>query len=289
MDYKTETLLDGLGFPDCPRWREGMLYFTDQYFNHVISVDMQGDAGSVVEVPGTPGGIGWLPDGHLLVVEMKNRRLLRLNSDGELEIVVDLSRMVTSNLNDMVVDREGNAYLGNYGFDVNDPAAEPEFARIIMVSAAGEASSAAYGLAFPSGLAITPDDSTLIVAESSAARLTAFTITLEGLLVERRIWAEFDKQGLVVDQNRTIPDGICLDAEGAVWMASPGTPGGVFRVREGGEITDRIDVEHQAFSVMLGGPERKTLFICTSYVDENSKLSGRIEMVEVKVPGAGLP
>jgi sugar lactone lactonase YvrE len=206
-----------------------------------------------------------------------------------LEIVVDLSRMLTTNLNDMVVDREGNAYIGNYGFDVNDPAVEPQFAPIIMVNAAGEAVSVAHGLAFPSGLAITPDDSTLIVAESSAARLTAFTITLEGLLVERRIWAEFDKMGLVVDQNRTIPDGICLDAEGAVWMASPGIPGGVFRVREGGEITDRIEVEHQAFSVMLGGPERKTLFICTSHVDENSKLHGRIEMVEVKVPGAGLP
>ena len=123
----------------------------------------------------------------------------------------------------------------------------------------------------------------------SAARLTAFTITLEGLLVERRLWAEFDKLGLVVDQNRVIPDGICLDAEGAVWMASPGKPGGVFRVREGGEITNRVEVEHQAFAVMLGGPDRKTLFVCTSYVDDESKLHGRIEKVKVEVPGAGLP
>ena len=289
MDYTTEILLDGLGFPDCPRWRDGMLYFSDQHFNHVISVDMQGDAGSVVEVPGTPGGIGWLPDGRLLVVEMKNRRLLRLDGDGELTVVADLSPVVAQNLNDMVVDNDGNAYLGNYGYDISDPTAEPHFAPIIMVSQNGEASSMAHGLAFPSGFAITADDSTLIVAESSAARLTAFTITLEGLLVERRIWAEFDKLGLVVDQNRVIPDGICLDAKGAVWMASPGTPGGVFRVLEGGEITDRVEVEHQAFAVMLGGPERKTLFICTSYVDDNSKLHGRIEKVEVNVPGAGLP
>lgn len=289
MDYKTEILLDGLGFPDCPRWREDMLYFSDQYFNHVISVDMQGDAGSVAEVPGTPGGIGWLPDGRLLVVEMKNKRLMRLDSEDELTVAADLSRMVTNQLNDMVVDREGNAYVGNYGYDIGDPAAEPHFAQIIMVAADGEAGSVAHGLAFPSGFAITPDDSTLIVAESSAARLTAFTITLEGLLVERRIWAEFDKLGLVVDQDRVIPHGICLDAGGALWMASPGAPGGVFRVREGGEILDRIEVEHQAFAVMLGGPERKTLFICTSYVGENSKLHGRIEMVKVEVPGAGLP
>ena len=289
MDYKTEILLDGLGFPACPRWRDDMLYFSDQHFNHVISVDMQGDAGSVAEIPGTPGGIGWLPDGRMLVVEMKMRRLMRLDSEDDLTVAADLSRMVTTQLNDMVVDREGNAYVGNFGYDIGDPTAEPHFAQIIMVTADGEAGTMAHGLAFPNGLAITSDDSTLIVAESSAARLTAFTITLEGLLVERRIWAEFDKLGLVVDQNRVIPHGICLDAEGAVWMASPGTPGGVFRVREGGEIMDRVEVEHQAFAVMLGGPERKTLFVCTSYVDDESKLHGRIEMVEVEVPGAGLP
>jgi len=289
MDYKTEILLDGLGFPDCPRWHDGRLYFSDQYFNHVISVDMAGDAASETEVPGTPGGIGWLPDGRLLVVEMKNRRLLRLDGEDELVVAADLSRLVTTNLNDLVVDREGNAYIGNYGYDINDPQAEPNFARIIMVSATGEVSSVAHGLAFPSGMAITSDDSTLVVAESSGARLTAFTITLEGLLVERRIWAEFDQLGLVIDQNRVIPDGICLDAEGAVWMASPGTPGGVFRVRDGGEIAERIEVEHQAFAVALGGPERKKLFICTSYFDDDSNLHGRIEMVDVTVPGSGLP
>jgi sugar lactone lactonase YvrE len=289
MDYKTGILLDGLGFPDCPRWHNGRLYFSDQYFNHVISVDMEGDAASETEVPGTPGGLGWLPDGRLLVVEMKNKRLLRLDEDDQLVVAADLSHMVTTHLNDLVVDREGNAYVGNYGYDINDPSTEPHFAEIIMVAADGEISSLAHGLAFPSGMAITSDDATLIVAESSAARITAFTITLEGLLVERRIWAEFDKLGLVVDQNRVIPDGICLDAEGALWMASPGTPGGVFRVREGGEITDRIEVEHQAFGVALGGPQRKTLFICTSYVDDDSNLYGRIETVQVKVPGSGLP
>jgi sugar lactone lactonase YvrE len=288
MDYKTEVLLDGLGFPDCPRWHDGRLFFSDQHYNHVISVDMNGDPGSVAEVPDTPAGIGWLPDGRLLVVSMKDRRVLRLDHDG-IAVHADLSGLATFTLNDMVVDRQGNAYVGNFGYDISDPQVDPKFAEIVMVTPEGAAGALAHGLAFPSGMAITSDDSTLIVAESSAARLTAFTITLEGYLVERRIWAEFDKLGLVVDQDRVIPDGICVDAEGAVWMASPGKPGGVFRMREGGEITDRVEVEHQAFAAMLGGPEGKTLFVCTSAYDENSGLSGRIEMVEVSVPHSGLP
>ena len=288
MDYKTKIFFDELGFPKCPRWHEDRLWFSDQHYNHVITVDMDGNPKSVAEVPGTPAGLGWLPDGRMLVVSMKDRRLMRLDSTG-LAIAIDLSELVSHNCNEMVVDRLGNAYIGNFGYDINDPRTEPHFAEITMVTVDGQAGTVAHGLAFPSGCVITADDSTLIVAESSAARLTAFTITLEGFLVERRIWAEFDKLGLVVDQDRMIPDGICLDAEGAVWMASPGTPGGVFRVREGGEITDRVVVEHQAFAVILGGPERKTLFVCTASFDENQGVSGRIEMVEVEVPGAGLP
>lgn len=288
MDYKTEVLLDGVGFPEGPRWRDGKLYFSDQHYNHVLTVDMDGNPGAVVEVPGSPSGLGWLPDGRMLVVSMKDCKLLRLDHTG-LEVAADLRGLASFTCNDMVVDRQGNAYIGNFGYDIGDPTADPRFAELIMVTPDGQAGVVARGLAFPNGCVITPDDSTLIVAESSAARLTAFTITLEGFLVERRIWAEFDKLGLVVDQNRMIPDGICLDAEGAIWMASPGTPGGVFRVREGGEITDRVETEHQAFAAMLGGPEGRTLFVCTSTYEEGTGVSGRIEMVEVEVPGAGLP
>lgn len=288
MDYKTEVLLDELGFPECPRWHDGKLWFSDQYYNHVITVDMMGEAESVVEVPGTPGGLGWLPDGRLLVVSMKENRLLRLDEEG-LTPVADLSSLASFTCNEMVVDREGNAYIGNYGYDISDPQAEPCFAELIMVKENGEAGVVAHGLAFPNGSVITADDSTLIVAESSAARLTAFTVTLEGYLVERRIWAEFDNLGLVPDQDRVIPDGICLDEEGSVWIASPGQPGGVMRVRPGGRIVDQVEIEHQAFAVMLGGPQRKTLFICTASFDENDRVHGRIEMVRVEVPGAGLP
>ncbi len=288
MDYKSEVLLDGVGFPKCPRWRDGKLWFSDQHYNHVITVDMDGNPEGVVEVPGTPAGLGWTPDGRLLIVSMKDQRLLRLDAEG-LVTIADLSGLAAHVLNDMVVDREGNAYIGNYGYDLSNPIAEPRFTEIIMVRANGEAGVVGHGMAFPNGCVITADDSTLVVAESSAARLTAFTITLEGYLVERRIWAQFDNMGLVNDQNRVIPDGICLDAEEAIWMASPGVPGGVMRVRQGGEITDRVEVEHQAFAVMLGGPERKTLFICTAAFAEGEGVKGRIETVQVNVPGAGLP
>lgn len=288
MDYTTEILVDGLGFPESPRWHEGRLWFSDQHLDRVMAVDLRGELEVIAEVPGSPSGLGWLPDGRLLIVSMKDKRLLRLDPQG-LVVAADLGQLATHTCNDMIVDHEGNAFIGNFGYEIGDPLAEPRFAEIILVRPNGEAGIVAHGMAFPNGCVITPDHSTLIVAESSAARLTAFTITLEGLLVERRIWAEFDKRGLVVDQDRLIPDGICCDSKGAIWVASPGTPGGVLRVLEGGEVTDRVQVEHQAFAAMLGGPERKTLFVCTSTYDEDNGVQGRIEMVDVEVPGAGLP
>jgi sugar lactone lactonase YvrE len=224
----------------------------------------------------------------MLVVSMKDQLLLRLDPDG-LVIVADLSDLASYTCNDLVVDREGNAYVGNFGYEIGDPQAEPRFAEIILVRPSGEAGIVARGMAFPNGMVITPDDATLIVAESSAARLTAFTITLEGFLVERRIWAEFDKRGLVVDQDRIIPDGICLDTKGGIWVASPGKPGGVMRVLEGGEITDSVAVEYQAFAAMLGGPDGKTLFVCTSTFDDRLGVVGRIDKTTVEYPHAGLP
>ncbi len=288
MEYKTEILLDGLGFPEGPRWHEDKLWFSDQQLNRVMTVDLRGNSEIIAEVPGSPSGLGWLPDGRLLVVSMKDQLLLRLDPEG-LVVVADLSGLATHTCNDMVVDRQGNAYIGNFGYEIGDPTAEPRFAEIVLVTADGQAGVVARGLAFPNGSVITPDDSTLIVAESSAARLTAFTITLEGFLVERRIWAEFDKRGLVIDQDRIIPDGICLDTEGAIWVASPGDPGGVMRVREGGEIVDQVKVDSQTFAVMLGGPERRTLFVCTSSYDEEMGVSGAIRTTKVDIAGAGLP
>jgi sugar lactone lactonase YvrE len=193
----------------------------------------------------------------------------------------DLSAVASFHCNDMVVDARGRAYVGNFGFDLHG-GEQPVATTLALVDPDGSVRVAAEDLRFPNGTVITPDGRTLIVGESFGACLTAFDIAEDGSLSGRREWARM---------SGAVPDGICLDAEGAIWAASP-VGGGVLRLREGGEVTHRVEVEHEAFACMLGGPERRTLFICTaanSDPDETSVRSGRIERVEVEVPGAGLP
>ncbi|MBW2091109.1 MAG: SMP-30/gluconolactonase/LRE family protein [Deltaproteobacteria bacterium] len=281
MPIDTSVLLDGLFFPEGPRWREGKLWFSDMHARQVMTVDLDGKAEKVVEVAGRPSGLGWLPDGRLLVVSMTDRRLLRLDPDG-LKEVANLKELASFHCNDMVVDLKGRAYIGNFGFD---EAAKAPFkpAEIVMVTPNGQACVAADGLAFPNGTVITPDGNTLIVGETYAGRLTAFDITPDGSLVNRRVWAQLEGD---------FPDGICLDAEGAVWVASPvGTE--VLRVREGGEVTHRLKASNKVYACMLGGPERRTLFALTANSSNPQEVlaraSGRIEVVEVAVPGDGLP
>ncbi|HEB90879.1 MAG TPA: hypothetical protein ENI85_14995 [Deltaproteobacteria bacterium] len=276
-----EVLLDGLRFPEGPRWHEDRLWFSDMHAGRVMAVGMDGIAETIVEVEAEPSGLGWLPDGRLLVVSMQDRRLLRLDPKGLTE-VADLSGLASFHCNDMVVDSRGHAYVGNFGFDLH-AGDDPIGANLILVRPDGEAEVAAADLLFPNGMVITPDGRTLIVGESFGARLTAFDLAQDGRLSRRRVWAQLE--GFV-------PDGICLDAEGAIWVASPVGQGGVARVREGGEVIDRIAVEHEAFACMLGGPDRRTLFICTSPDSDPAKTGdrrGRIEVVAVDVPGAGLP
>jgi sugar lactone lactonase YvrE len=284
---KTEILLDGLGFPEAPRWRDGKLWFSDMGTRRVMTVDLEGTAQTVVEVPEQPSGLGWLPDNRLLVVSMKDRRLLRLDPDGLVE-VADLRDLASFHCNDMVVDQKGRAYIGNFGFDIEVPDAPLKHAVIVLVMPDGTARVVADEMAFPNGSVITPDRSTLIVAESFASRLTAFSIKSDGSLTGRRVWAQFDDLGFVMSDDRICPDGICLDAEGAIWLASAESAE-VLRVKEGGEITHRFTVETQAFAVMLGGPDRRTLFVCTTILSERNSGRGRIEIVHVDVPGAGLP
>jgi len=277
----TATLLDGLAFPEGPRWHENRLWFSDMHHHRVLAVDLEGNAETICEVPHQPSGLGWLPDGRLLVVSMIDRRLLRLEN-GELLEHADLSGLASFHCNDMVVDAEGRAYVGNFGFDLI-AREEPKPAEIVLVTPGGEARVVASDLRFPNGTVITPDGGTLIVGESFGARLTAFDIESDGELANRRVWAQLEG---------AVPDGICLDAEGAIWLASP-VSAEVLRVREGGEVTRRIPVETQAFACMLGGADRRTLFICTaesSDPDEcRAAAAGRIETIEVEVPGAGLP
>jgi sugar lactone lactonase YvrE len=181
----------------------------------------------------------------------------------------------------MVVDARGRAYVGNFGFDLNGGAPHAP-TNLALVHADGRVEVAASDLLFPNGAVITPDGRTLIVGETMAARLTAFDIAEGGRLSNRRVWAQLE---------RAIPDGICLDAEGAIWVASP-ISHGVLRVREGGEVLQRISVENQAYACMLGGADRRTLYICTAETHDPAKTSGnrgRIEVAQVDVPGAGLP
>jgi sugar lactone lactonase YvrE len=281
MILKTTILAEGFLFPESPRWHEGKFWVSDMQTRWVLTVDLRGNTEKIVEVPGSPSGLGWLPDGRLLVVSMIDRRLLRLDGEGLAE-VADLSRLASFHCNDMVVDRLGRAYVGNFGFDFA-AGAPVSPAEIVLVTPDGLARRVAEGLLFPNGTAITPDGKTLIVAETFGHRLTAFDLEPDGALSHRRVWALL---------KGAFPDGICLDAEGAVWVAAP-EPGEVFRVREGGQITGRVQVSTRPYACMLGGPERRTLFVCTAESSipgrGRAKTGGRVEIIEVEVPGDGLP
>lgn len=245
------TLLDKLNFPEGPRWHNDRLFFSDMHARKVIAVDLAGRTETICEVPQAPSGLGWLPDGRMLVVSMNDRRLLRLDRDG-LKLVADLSKLASYHCNDMVVDTKGRAYVGNFGFDLHAQAT-PKFAEIVIVEPNGAARVVADEMGFPNGTVITPDGKTLIVGESTRARLTAFDIEADGSLKNRRVWAEIAP---------AVPDGIALDAENAVWVASPLTDE-VVRVKEGGAIAERIKTANHAYACMLGGPDRRTLFVLT--------------------------
>ncbi|MDB5108837.1 MAG: Gluconolactonase, partial [Candidatus Binatus sp.] len=247
-----KTLLEGLAFPEGPRWHDGKLFFSDMHAHQVIAVDMSGKSSVVCEVFAQPSGLGWLPDGRMLVVSMTDRKLLRLDPDG-LETVADISKLAPFHCNDMVVDAKGRAYIGNFGFDLHANE-KPRATTLVMVAPDGNARIVAEDLQFPNGTVITPDGKTLIVGESFGRRLTAFDIAADGSLSNRKVWAELGE---------SIPDGISLDAEGAIWVACA-TSSEVIRVKQGGEVTERFKVATDAFACMLGGPDGKTLFIATA-------------------------
>ena len=276
-----KVLLDGLAFPEGPRWHDGKLFFSDMHAHQVRAVDMAGKSEVVCEVPNRPSGLGWLPDGRMLVVSMRDRKLLRLERD-RLKEHGDMSKLAPFDCNDMVVDKEGRAYVGNFGYDLHANA-KPRGTTLVMVAPDGNARIVAEELMFPNGAVITPDGKTLIVGESFGRKLTAFEIAADGSLKNQRVWADLGK---------SIPDGICLDSENAIWVACP-TASEVIRVKQGGEVTERIKVETDAFACMLGGPDGRTLFVATAATSDPEKCradrTGRIEMTQVEVPRAGLP
>jgi sugar lactone lactonase YvrE len=274
-------LASGLAFGEGPRWHAGRLWLSDMHDFQVLTVDLAGRIERVLRVEGRPSGLGWLPDGRLLVVSMEQRKLLRFDGRS-LETHADLSAFASHEINDLVVDEAGRAYVSQFGYGFREGAAFRK-TEILLVTPDGRVEVAARDLAFPNGMVITPDGRSLIVGESFGARLTCFDRRADGALGERRVFAKL---------SGAVPDGICLDAEGCVWLASP-VSRECLRVREGGEIAERVRTETQAIACMLGGEDRRTLFILTSEVIDAvecaRRKSARVEFVVVDVPGAGWP
>ena len=281
MPRSPSLFIDDLGFGEGLRWHDDRLWLSDFLRHHVLSVGRGGDVRVEVALDDRPSGLGWLPDGRLLVVAMHRRAVLRREHDGSLVEHADIAAVATSDANDMVVAADGTAYVGNFGSDLL--AGEPlRPADLALVRPDGAVSVGAAGLVFPNGSVITPDGRTLVVGESLAHRYRAFAIRDDGSLTDPRVWAE------VPDRS---PDGCALDAEGAIWFANA-SRGEVVRVLEGGHIVETIDVPDVAYACALGGADGRTLFVATSPSVPYAHLQpggGRVWQVEVDVPHAGLP
>ena len=282
MGGTVETLYEGLDFGEGPRWHDGRLWVSDFFQHRISSFDATGDRRVELEVDDDqPSGLGWLPSGELLFVAMLSQQVRRVDADGAVHLHADLSHIATGPCNDMVVDARGNAYVGNFGFDM-EAGGSPAPADLALVRPDGGVEVAATGLGFPNGSVITPDGSTLIVGESMGAAYKAFAIAADGTLDAGRTWAEVPGKG---------PDGCALDADGAIWMADA-FGAGCFRVAEGGEILDHVVASQPVFACALGGADRRTLHLITAKRFGASAVgsgTGRIEVVDVDVPGAGWP
>jgi sugar lactone lactonase YvrE len=294
------TLLEGGAFFESPRWRDGSWWVSDFYRHLVLTVDPDGTPREVLEVDGQPSGLGWMPDGSLLVASMKDHRVLRWSQDAGVIVHADVSGYCTGHLNDMVVDADGRAYVGNFGFDLMG-GADPAPAALMRVDPDGAASVVAEDMLFPNGSVITPDGRTLIVAETAGARFTAFTIQADGSLADRRIWAQVaptpELGGTLQEamaQLRFGPDGCALDAEGHIWAADE-VNARCARVAPGGEIVDEVAAPDGLgfFACMLGGDDGRTLLICAApHFLEAYRVGARDAVLlttVVDVPHAGLP
>jgi sugar lactone lactonase YvrE len=279
---RTEILARGLSFGEGPRWHDGAFWLSDFHRRVVERMEVDGTRRVVAELDDMPSGLGWLPDGRLLVVAKKSRAIYRLEATG-LTLHADLSHIATYWCNDMVVDRHGRAYVGNYGAELSLEA-PPTPATLACVEPNGVARAVGTPLLFPNGSVVTPDGKTLLVAETLGSRISAFDIAPDGDLSRHRIWAPLE----------SVPDGMCLDAEGAVWVALPAA-GQVLRVVEGGAVIDRVQPTSDApIACMLGGKDRRTLLVLTaplakSLDDLVGTFNARAEITTVDVPGAGCP
>jgi sugar lactone lactonase YvrE len=276
-----QVLLDGLAFPESPRWHDDRLWVSDWGAGEVIATDLKGSSEVIARIPSFPMCIDHLPDGRLLVVSSSEQRLVRQEADGTLVTHADLSESGGDHpWNDIVVDSRGNAYVNNIGFDFPEGDVAP--GSIALVTTDGTVRQVADDVAFPNGMVITPDGGTLIVAESYGDKLTAFDIATDGSLSERRVWAAVEDH----------PDGICLDADGAVWYGDVGSKRAV-RVREGGEVLQTIDLDRGCFAAMLGGSDGRSLFlVANEWGDEDPSGGaprGQVLVARAPSPRAGRP
>lgn len=293
-----QSVISGMSYTECPRWHLGRLWFADFYTNAIYSVTEAGeDLRTEVEVPAQPSGLGWLPDGRLVFVSMKDRKVMRRESDGRIVLHADVTDAVTGHPNDMVVDTEGRCWLGNFGFDLMG-GADVETTCLLRIDPDGSVTEVAQDLWFPNGSVVTSDGGTLIVNETFGNRISAFTIQSDGSLGARRDWAKFGDLPTTrvvaeaVPRAVLAPDGGCLDAEGCLWVADA-VGGRVCRVAEGGEILEEIMPGSGVFACMLGGSDGRTLFLsCAPDFDEHARSAAReaeIRAVRVDVPHAGRP
>jgi sugar lactone lactonase YvrE len=280
------TLMTDIAFGESPRWHDDRLWFADWGAQEVVALDLDGASEVMVRVrfPSFPMCIDWLPDGRLLIVSARNGLLLRREPDGSLVTHADLSALSEKGhpWNEIVVDGRANVYINNQGFEF--PGGEFAPGTVALLTPDGSARQVADDIAFPNGMAVTPDNSTLICAESYGKRLTAFDITADGSLSNRRVWADLDDG---------VPDGICVDAEGAVWYGDVPNKRCV-RVREGGEVLQTIDLDRGCFACMLGGPDKRTLFMVATEWSGTANMAdgrrtGQVLTVEAAAPGAGWP
>jgi sugar lactone lactonase YvrE len=276
-----KTLITGLALGESPRWHDGRLWLSDWGAQELIAVDLEGQSEVIAHVPSFPFSIDWLPDGRLLIVSASERRLLRREPDGSLATYVDLAGLSQYPWNEIVVDGRGNVYLNNIGFDFPEGEVAPGI--VALVTPDGSVRQVADGVEFPNGMAVTPDNATLILAESYGNRLTAFDIAADGSLANRRVWANLDG----------FPDGICLDAENAIWYADVPNKRCV-RVSEGGKVLQTIDLDRGCFACMLGGADRRTLFMIANQWGGPASMAdgartGQVLTAPAPAPGVGWP
>jgi len=297
MTRELRTIVTGMSYLEGPRWHDQRIWFSDFYTHRVYSAAEDGsDLRTEAEVAQQPSGLGWLLDGRLLIVSMRDGRLLRREADGTLACHADLSGYLGGHLNDMVVDARGRVYVGEFGFDLMH-GADLETAGLLRVDPDGTVTRVADDLWFPNGSVIT-EDGMLLVDETFGNRVSAFDIAADGSLANHRTWAKFgelpaDRElGKLLSQVVVAPDGCCLDADGAMWIAD-GLNGRAIRVREGGEITDEIQPGSGVFACMLGGSDGRTLFICTApdFQEEARQNAREASLVTARVdtPRGGLP